>query len=83
MKFNFIRDLSMNRVYPTLDALRSSAKHKLPLAAETLKLFHSVHRGHRATHSEAPAGAGISGSSALMIATCSAPEQAHRRRVQH
>jgi D-glycero-alpha-D-manno-heptose-7-phosphate kinase len=65
-------DLKHEQVYPSLDALRSSKKHTLPLAAETLKFFTPSTGLTVRTHSESPAGAGISGSSALLIATCSA-----------
>jgi D-glycero-alpha-D-manno-heptose-7-phosphate kinase len=65
-------DLKAKDVYPSLDALRSAKKHKLGLVAEILKFFTPATGLNVTTNSEAPAGAGISGSSALIIATTSA-----------
>jgi len=65
-------DLKVKDVYPSLDALRSAKKHKLGLVAEILKFFTPSTGLNITTNSEAPAGAGISGSSALIIATTSA-----------
>lgn len=65
-------DLKAKDHYPSLDALRSAKKHKLGLAAEILKFFTPTTGLNVTTNSEAPAGAGISGSSALIIATTSA-----------
>ena len=65
-------DLKGEHLYPSLAALRETKKHNLPLAAEALKFFTPDSGLNVTTHSEAPAGAGISGSSALLIATCSA-----------
>ena len=65
-------DLKGAESYPSLDALRSAKKHQLPLAAEALKFFTPQTGIDLRTNSEAPAGAGISGSSSLLISTCSA-----------
>jgi D-glycero-alpha-D-manno-heptose-7-phosphate kinase len=65
-------DLKGEHSYPSLDALREATDHKLPLAAEVLKFFSPATGLNLRTHSESPAGAGIGGSSALLIATCSA-----------
>ncbi len=65
-------DLVADEFYPSLADLQAAKTYRLPLAAHVVKFFApemglSIH-----THSEAPAGAGISGSSALLIAACSA-----------
>ncbi len=65
-------DLKGTDVYPSLDALRSAKKHKLPLIAELLKFFTPPAGLNITTNSEAPAGAGISGSSSLLISSASA-----------
>ena len=65
-------DLKGEHSDPSLDALREAKDHKLPLAAEVLKFFSPGTGLNLRTHSESPAGAGIGGSSALLIATCSA-----------
>ena len=65
-------DLKGTDNYASLQALRAAKKHKLGLVAEVLKFFTPTTGVTITTNSEAPAGAGISGSSALLIATCSA-----------
>lgn len=65
-------DLKGEDVYDSLAALREAKKHRLPLAAEALKFFTPSSGIDLRTHSESPAGGGIGGSSALLIATCSA-----------
>ena len=71
------RDLDCFVAFPNLDAMLKTANPKLKLVAEMMRFFAPKLRelGHGwtiETHSEAPAGAGISGSSALLIATASA-----------
>ena len=58
--------------FPDLEALRSAKKVRHALAAHLLRFFCSEGGLELETHSESPAGAGISGSSALMIATTAA-----------
>jgi len=62
--------------FSSMEALRAAPKYNHALAAYLLKFFYpdaEPATGFRLeTHSESPAGAGISGSSALMIATTSA-----------
>lgn len=65
-------DLKLTDRYASLEALRSAKKHKLGLVAEVLKFFTPETGLNITTNSEAPAGAGISGSSSLLIATVSA-----------
>jgi D-glycero-alpha-D-manno-heptose-7-phosphate kinase len=65
-------DLKAREGYRSLAELGAAVRPRLPLAAHLLRFF-----GPRAgleihTDSESPAGAGIAGSSALMIATASA-----------
>ncbi len=69
-----IRSSDLNRecAYPSLDALLHAKRHPLPLAAEIIRFFRPPSGFHLETGSQAPAGAGISGSSALIIAATSA-----------
>lgn len=61
------RDLDLEESFDSLDALKAARKYKLPLLAWQVR-FWSPRVGLVVdTHSEAPAGAGISGSSSLMI----------------
>jgi len=65
-------DLKRECSYDSLDALLGAKRHALPLAAEIVRFFRPPGGFHLETGSEAPAGAGISGSSALIIAATSA-----------
>ena len=65
-------DLNRDAAYDSLAALLSAKTHALALAAEIVRFFRPAVGFHLETGSEAPAGAGISGSSALIIATTSA-----------
>src|SRR5580692_2001255 len=65
-------DLNREAAYDSLEQLVAAKKHLLPLAAEIVRFFRPEGGFHLETGSEAPAGAGISGSSALIIATTSA-----------
>jgi len=64
-------DLQRECVYPSLDALLRDRRPALPLAAEITRFFRPSTGFELTTGSDAPAGAGISGSSALIIATAS------------
>jgi len=71
------RDLQCCTHFDELDGLLKTTNPKLKLVAEMMRFFaphlRQQERGWSLeTHSEAPAGAGISGSSALLIATASA-----------
>lgn len=66
------RDLSAEEEFPSLDALRAAKRYKLPLAAYMLRYFAPSTGLEVVTNSEAPAGAGISGSSTLIIALAAA-----------
>ncbi len=58
--------------FSNLNALRWAQRFRLPLAAHLLRFFAPKEGLLIETDSESPAGAGISGSSALMIATTAA-----------
>jgi D-glycero-alpha-D-manno-heptose-7-phosphate kinase len=65
-------DLGREAAYDSIGSLLAARSHALPLAAEIVRFFRPESGFHLETGSEAPAGAGISGSSALIIATTSA-----------
>ena len=69
-------DTGLADSFPNMQALREAQKCSHKLAAHLLRFFYADSdpaSGFRLeTHSESPAGAGISGSSALMIASASA-----------
>jgi D-glycero-alpha-D-manno-heptose-7-phosphate kinase len=65
-------DTSVEEQFSTLEQLCSTRKFKHPLAAYLARFFAPEGGFEIETHSESPAGAGISGSSALMIATTAA-----------
>src|SRR5579863_9754472 len=65
-------DTRKEESFANLDALNSARRFRLPLAARLLQFFAPREGLVIETHSESPAGAGISGSSALMIATTAA-----------
>jgi D-glycero-alpha-D-manno-heptose-7-phosphate kinase len=69
-----LRSTDTGRVdeFAGLDALAGAAKYRHPLAAYLVKWFRPEGGFLMETHSESPAGAGISGSSALMIASTAA-----------
>src|SRR5579862_1802647 len=66
------RDLKGQEEFASLAALRAAKRYKLPLAAYVLRYFAPATGLDLVTHSEAPAGAGISGSSTLIIALAAA-----------
>jgi D-glycero-alpha-D-manno-heptose-7-phosphate kinase len=66
------RDLGGTEIFPTLEALQSAKRYRLPLPAHVVRFFAPETGIELTTHSEAPAGAGISGSSALIIAVAAA-----------
>ena len=65
-------DQGAEESFESLDELRASRKHRLPLLARVLCFFSPAGGLTMETHSESPAGGGIAGSSALIIAICSA-----------
>lgn len=66
------QDLAVEETFPSLAALCSASRYRLPIPARLVRYFAPSVGLTIRTHSEAPAGAGISGSSALMIALTSA-----------
>ena len=65
-------DTKREEEFASLEELRRTKKFKLPLAARLLLFFSPKEGLLMETDSESPAGAGISGSSALMIAATAA-----------
>jgi D-glycero-alpha-D-manno-heptose-7-phosphate kinase len=65
-------DTRREEQFPSFEALRTASRFRLPLAARLLQFFAPKEGLLIETDSESPAGAGISGSSALMIATTAA-----------
>lgn len=65
-------DLGLEDVFESLQDLRSAKKYRLPLLAYLVKFFAPIQGINLSTDSEAPAGAGIAGSSTLIIAVSSA-----------
>jgi D-glycero-alpha-D-manno-heptose-7-phosphate kinase len=66
------RDMGGEEVFPSLDALQSAKRFKLALLAHVVKFFAPTTGIDLSTDSEAPSGAGIAGSSALIISVASA-----------
>jgi len=66
------RDLKGEEEFASLAELRAAKRYKLPLAAYMLRYFAPSTGLDVVTDSEAPAGAGISGSSTLIIALAAA-----------
>ncbi len=66
------RDLKSEERFASLDELSAAKRYKLPLAAWVIKYFAPSTGFDLDTDSEAPAGAGISGSSSLIISIASA-----------
>jgi D-glycero-alpha-D-manno-heptose-7-phosphate kinase len=61
------RDLGGREEFESIDHLAATKKFKLPLLAHALRWYRPTTGLHLLTNSEAPAGAGISGSSSLLI----------------
>ncbi len=68
-------DTKKEESFPDIAAVRAARKFRLPLAARLLQFFAPKEGLVMETDSESPAGAGISGSSALMIASTAALAQ--------
>lgn len=65
-------DLGVEESFESLDALRNARKYKLPLIAWVVRFFAPRTGLDVETTSQSPAGAGISGSSSLIISIASA-----------
>ncbi len=65
-------DSGKRETFPSLAALQNAKRYKLPLLAELVKIFRPQSGFTLTTSSQAPAGAGLGGSSALAVAICAA-----------
>jgi D-glycero-alpha-D-manno-heptose-7-phosphate kinase len=75
------QDTHRSESFSSLAALEAAPHYKLPLLAQMLKIFRPQGGLTVTTNSEAPAGAGISGSSALAVALCAALSRLTRKRL--
>jgi len=75
-------DTGKREEFPNLQELRAARRYQHPLAAHLTRFFAPEGGLEIETHSESPAGAGISGSSALMIATTAALARFTGRRLE-
>jgi D-glycero-alpha-D-manno-heptose-7-phosphate kinase len=66
------RDTGQRERFPSFDALVRSARYRLPLVAHLVRHFRPKGGLRIETNSEAPAGAGLGGSSAMAVALCAA-----------
>ena len=66
------RDTHRQETFSSLEDLCKARRYKLPLLAELVKFFRPPGGFTLTTDSEAPAGAGIGGSSAMAVAICGA-----------
>ena len=66
------RDTKRKESFASIDALCRARRYKLPLLAHLVRVFRPAGGFTLTTDSEAPAGAGIGGSSAMAVAICAA-----------
>src|SRR2546428_8191731 len=66
------RDIKLEESFPSSDVLVKARRYRLPLLAEITKFFPTQGGFTLNRDSEAPAGAGIGGSSAMAVAICAA-----------
>lgn len=66
------RDTRKEESFSSFRALVQAKRYRLPLLAEIVKFFEPQGGFQLTTDSEAPAGAGIGGSSAMAVAICAA-----------
>jgi D-glycero-alpha-D-manno-heptose-7-phosphate kinase len=66
------RDTDRRESFASFEALCRSRRYKLPLLAHLVRVFRPAGGFSLTTHSEAPAGAGVGGSSAMAVAICAA-----------
>ena len=74
-------DTSRRQVYNSIQELRTSDRHRLTLPALLVKAFAPRTGFVLETDSQAPAGAGLGGSSALNIAICGALNRFTRKNL--
>jgi len=72
------RDTKRKESFASFEALRWARRYKLPLLAHLVRVFQPVGGFTLTTDSEAPAGAGIGGSSAMAVAICAALDRLTR-----
>ena len=65
-------DTNRSEEFASFAELSRTKRYRLPLLAEIVKFFHPEGGFTLTTNSEAPAGAGIGGSSAMAVAICAA-----------
>lgn len=75
------RDTRRAERFHSFDALVSAGRYRLPLVAHLVKYFRPHGGFALTTDSEAPAGAGIGGSSAMAVAICAALDRMTRARL--
>jgi D-glycero-alpha-D-manno-heptose-7-phosphate kinase len=73
------RDLAKEETFPSFEALHAAKRYRLPLLALLVRFFAPEQGITIESNSEAPAGAGISGSSSLMISVACALNKLTRR----
>src|SRR6202166_4370621 len=66
------RDIGSKESFASFEALFRAPRYKLPLLAHLVRVFRPAGGFTLTTDSEAPAGAGIGGSSAMAVAICAA-----------
>jgi len=66
------RDIGRKESFASFEAMCRARRYKLPLLAHLVRVFHPTAGFTLTTDSEAPAGAGIGGSSAMAVAICAA-----------
>jgi D-glycero-alpha-D-manno-heptose-7-phosphate kinase len=66
------RDINRKESFASFEALCRARRYKLPLLAHLVRVFRPTLGFTLTTDSEAPAGAGIGGSSAMAVAICAA-----------
>ena len=66
------RDIRRRESFTSFEALCRARRYKLPLLAHLVRVFRPTAGFTLTTDSEAPAGAGIGGSSAMAVAICAA-----------
>jgi D-glycero-alpha-D-manno-heptose-7-phosphate kinase len=75
------RDLKVGESFDSLDQMRAAPRYRLPLLAHLVRYFAPETGIEIETDSEAPAGAGIAGSSTMIIAVASALNRLTERRL--
>jgi|SRR5665213_3207255 len=73
------RDLALEETFESFDVLHAAKRYRLPLLALLVRFFAPTQGFTLESVSEAPAGAGISGSSSLMISVACALNKLTRR----